>query len=330
MLISYIPTEQGYKMKIVLDKAKLESSKFATFLSREHLLANLAMVAVIIFWGISYVSIKVTVNEIPPITMGLIRFAIASLTLVIILRRVEPQTKLAKSDLPKMLLGGIFGITLYFIFENIGVKLSTATNASLIVTVVPIITIILDALFFQTRISFMKLTGVIIAVCGSYLAVTGNGKAELNSDHFNGNMLMICAMLSWALFTLVNKSLQKKYSGLFLTTYQTIFGTLCFIPFSLYEYKEWKLFSPIALGNILFLAFFCSVGGYLLYTYALKRLDVALTTIYLNLIPVVGVLSGYLILKESVLPIQLIGGLITLFAIVIVNFELLTLQHRRE
>ena len=50
MLISYnIPTEQGFKMKIVLDKAKMESSKFATFLSKEHLLANLAMVAVIIF-----------------------------------------------------------------------------------------------------------------------------------------------------------------------------------------------------------------------------------------------------------------------------------------
>ena len=252
-------------------KQMLESSRFASFLSKEQLRANLAMVAVIIFWGISYVSIKVAVNEIPPITMGLIRFAIASLTLGIILRRVEPQTRLAKSDLPKMLLGGIFGITIYFIFENIGVKLSSATNASLIVSVVPIITIILDALFFQSRISFMKLSGVIIAVGGSYLAVTGNGKAELNSTHFYGNMLMICAMLSWALFTLVNKSLQEKYSGLFLTTYQTIFGTLCFIPFSLYEYKEWKLFSLTALGNILFLAFFCSVGGYLLYTYALKR-----------------------------------------------------------
>jgi len=319
-------------MKSVSDKDKemLKSNGLASFLSKEQLHANLAMVAVIIFWGISYVSIKVTVNEIPPITMGLIRFAIASLTLGIILHRVEPQTRLAKSDLPKMLLGGIFGITIYFIFENIGVKLSSATNASLIVSVVPIITIILDALFFQSRISYMKLSGVIIAVLGSYLAVTGNGKAELNSTHFHGNMLMIGAMISWALFTLVNKSLREKYSGLFLTTYQTIFGTLCFIPFSLYEYKEWKLFSPMALGNILFLAFFCSVGGYLLYTYALKRLDVALTTIYLNLIPVVGVLSGYLILKESVLPIQLIGGLITLFAIVIVNFELITLRHRRQ
>ncbi|MBC2724373.1 MAG: hypothetical protein HGJ97_17210, partial [Desulfosporosinus sp.] len=53
---------------------------------------------------------------------------------------------------------------------------------------------------------------------------------------------------------------------------------------------------------------------------------IAITTIYLNLIPVVGVLSGYLILKESVLTIQLVGGLLTLLAIVLINFELGTLQ----
>jgi len=288
--------------------------------------ANLAMLAVIIIWGISYVSIKVTVVEIPPITMALIRFVIASLMLGIIIRRVEPQTQLDKSDLPKMVLGGLFGITLYFVFENIGVKYTSATNASLIVSVVPIITITLDVLFFHGRISLIKLLGVGIAIGGSYLAVTANGKVDVNSAHFIGNILMVIAMLSWAFFTLVNKSLQMKYSGLFLTTYQTIFGTLCFIPLSLLEYQEWKLFSLTTLGNILFQAIFCSCVAYLLYIYALKRLDVALTTIYLNLIPVVGVLSGYLILKESVLPIQLVGGLLTLLAIILINFELGTLQ----
>jgi len=253
--------------------------------------------------------------------MALIRFMTASLILGMIIRKVEPKAKLDKSDLPKMVLGGIFGITLYFILENIGVKFTTATNASLIVSVVPIITITLDVLFCHGKLSLIKLLGVSIAIGGSYLAVTANGRVELNSAHFIGNSLMLAAMLSWAFFTLVNKSLQKKYSGLFLTAYQTIFGTLLFIPFSLFEYKEWKLVSLIALGNILFQAIFCSCVAYLLYNYALKRLDVALTTIYLNLIPVVGVLSGYLILKERVLGIQLVGGLITLLAIVIINFE---------
>lgn len=317
-------------MKSILHNEISKNRRFAAVPSRELLIANLAMIAVIIIWGISYVSIKVTVLEIPPITMALIRFVIASVMLGIILRRVEPQTKLDKSDLPKMVLGGVFGITIYFVLENIGVQLSSATNASLIVSVVPIITIMLDVLFFHSRLSFMKILGVIIAVWGSYLAVTANGKVDLNSSQFLGNILMLSAMLSWAFFTLVNKSLQNKYSGLFLTTYQTIFGTLFFIPLSLFEYQEWRPFSLTALGNILFLAVFCSFAGYLLYTYALKRLDVALTTIYLNLIPVVGVLCGYLILKESVLPIQLVGGLITLLAIIIINFELVSLQRKKQ
>ncbi len=305
----------------------LGSGELNTFLRRKLFIANLAMIAAVTFWGGSFVSIKISLNEIPPITLALIRFAIASILLGIILKRVEPSTTLKKCDTPKMFLGGVLGITIYFYFENIGVKLTTATNASLIVSTVPIIAIILDVIFFRSRISLVKLLGVGIALVGAYLAVTANGKVEFNSANFKGNIFMVCAMLSWSFYTMVNKSLQGKYSGVFLTTYQTIFGTLCLIPLSLFEYREWRLFSLITLWNIIFLAVFCSVAGYLLYMFALKRLDVAITTIYLNLVPVVGVVCGYLILNERVLPIQLVGGLITLLAIIIVNFELVIFQR---
>jgi drug/metabolite transporter (DMT)-like permease len=317
-------------MKSNLNQETARIHRLTSVLTAEQFIANLAMIATIIFWGISYVSIKVAVVEIPPITMALLRFLLASMMLLFTLHKVEPQSKLEKADLPKLVLGGLFGITLYFIFENIGVKFSSAINASLIVSVVPVIAIVLDVLFFHSRLSFMKILGVIIALSGSYLAVTANGKIEFNSSQFLGNILMLCAMISWAFFTLVNKSLRDKYSGLFLTTYETIFGTLCFIPLSLIEYKQWRPFSLIAFGNILFLAVFCSFGGYLLYTYALKRLDVALTTIYLNLIPVVGVVCGYLILKETVLPIQLVGGVITILAIVIINFEMVIFKCKKK
>lgn len=287
----------------------------------EQIIANIAMVITVFFWGVSFVSIKVAVTEIPPVTMALLRFMIASVILGVMLKKVEPKKRIEKADLPKMLAGGILGITLYFYFENTGVKLTTAANASLIVMVVPVLTIVLDMVFFRTRLSGLKLLGIVIAVVGSYLSVTGNGQLELDASSFKGNILIICSMLAWALYTLVNKSLQGKYSGLFLTAWQTILGTLCLLPLSLLEYREWQWFSLIAFWNVLFLALFCSVLCYLFYVYALKYLDVAATTLYLNLIPVVGVVSGYFILNESVLPIQLLGGIITVFAIIIVNWE---------
>ncbi len=81
------------------------------------------------------------------------------------------------------------------------------------------------------------------------------------------------------------------------------------------------MFSFTAFSNILFLAVCCSAICYFLYIFALKRLDVAITTLYLNLTPVVGVVSGYLVLRETVLPVQLLGGLIIIVVIIAINLE---------
>lgn len=304
-----------------MQEETIKNRSIFDFFTREQIIANLLMIVVILLWGISFISIKIAVTEIPPITMAFIRFAIASLLLMIILRRVEPRTKVVKRDIPLLSLGGILGITLYFYFENSGVKLSTATNASLIVTVIPIIAILLDVLFFRSKISILKFVGVSIAIVGTYLSVTANGEMDFSSGGFKGNLFMLGAMLSWALYTLVNKNLQLKYSGTFLTTYQTVIGTVCLAPLTVLEYEQWKLFSLTSFWHVLFLAICCSVVCYLLYLYVLKHLDVTITTLYLNLVPVVGVVSGYLVLNERALPIQIWGGLITILAIFIVNFD---------
>ncbi|SFM08027.1 DMT family transporter [Pelosinus propionicus] len=291
------------------------------FNKQKQLLANLVMIVVVVLWGISFISIKIAVSEIPPTTMALLRFIIASVFLRILLKKVEPNAKISRNDLPKMAAGGVLGITCYFYFENMGVQLSTAANASLIVSIVPIIAIGLDVLFFKSKITPLKLAAVGIAVLGTYLSITANGKIEFNSNHFLGNILMICAMISWALYTLINKSLQGRYSGICMTTYQTIIGTLCLVPVSILEYSDWRVFSLLAFWHVLFLAIGCSVICYVFYMYVLKHLDVAITTIYLSAVPVIGVVSGHYFLKESVFPIQMMGGMLTILAIIAVNID---------
>lgn len=292
-----------------------------TLRHRRYLLANLLMLLTVVLWGSSFISIKIAVAEVPPVTLALIRFVIASGLLWGLLRRLEPAAKIAKADLPLMAAAGCLGITLYFYFENTGVQLTTAVNASLIVTVIPILAISLDVLFFHAPLSPLKAVGMALAIIGMYLSVTANGKLDFNSEHFTGNLFVMGAMLAWTFYTLVNKSLQNKYTGLGMTTFQTMLGTLFLLPLSLSEWDEWRAFSLTAFWHILFLAVGCSVICYLLYMYALKQLDVAITTLYLNLVPVVGVLGGYFILGESVLPVQLAGGALTLAAIVVMNLD---------
>ncbi len=277
------------------------------------------MIATVFFWGISFISTKIVLRELPPSTIALLRFCIASFVLAILLQRLEPGIKITKKDMPWFML--LLGISLYFFFENTGISFTTAVNASLIVTFVPLITILLDVLFYRSRITPLKVTGAILALIGTYLSVTANGQISFSSSHFKGNLYMVGAMFVWAFYTLINKSLHGKYSGLSMTTYQTLFGTAFLVPLALLEVKRWQLISATSFFHILFLALCCSVAGYLFYNYALKHLDVTVTTIYLNLIPVVGVAGGFIFLRETVLPIQLIGGLITLVAIIVVNME---------
>jgi len=102
--------EEHYKMKIILEKAKtmihpLISVKF---------LANLAMLVTVTLWGMSFISIKTAVSEVPPITLALLRFMIASTILLIITKKVEPATKLQPNDLRKMIIAGFFWHHLIF------------------------------------------------------------------------------------------------------------------------------------------------------------------------------------------------------------------------
>lgn len=285
------------------------------------ILGNLAMVAVVMLWGSSFVSIKITVSVVPPATMALLRFMIASSILYLLLRRFEPKAQLERKDVFRMAAAGFLGITMYFVLENYGVRLSTGSNAALITSVIPILATSLDIGWNKTKVTLVQISGLMISLLGSYLAVTANGQAELDLSHFRGNLLIVGAMVTWSLYTLYNKSLGTRYSGLMTTALQQVFGTVFLLPLALTEYREWK---PIPLWiwvHIGLLAVFCSAGCYLLYIYSLRKLDVTVTTMYLNLVPLVGVIGGYIWLKETILPIQLLGGVIIMCGILTVNFK---------
>jgi len=287
----------------------------------DKLLANLAMLVTVTFWGMSFISIKTAVSEVPPVTMALLRFLIASTILLTITKKVEPASKLQSCDLVKMLTAGALGITLYFYLENTGISLTTASSAALITAIIPIIAISMDMLIFKTKVPIIQVIGIVLAISGAYLAITANGQLDFSSQNFRGNLCIVGAMLAWSLYTLLNKSLNGKYSGLFLTTYQTLFGTMFLLPLSLFEHNQWHFFSLHALANIIFLAICCSALGYFLYIYALSKLDVTITTLYLNLMSIIGVMSGHFILQETIFPAQIIGGTMIIISIIMINFK---------
>ena len=200
------------------------------------------------------------------------------------------------------------------IAANRDVPRGVELDASMLVAAMPLFAIIIEALFFRQRISCKMAVCILISIVGVYLVVTVDGRLDFSSSRFYGNLLMMGSMICWVVYTFLNKNLVGKYSGMTVITYQSLASIFLFMPFVLPEIKRWPEFgsiSPFILANLVFLGVVCSALEYLFYIYAVKRLGATVSTTFLNLIPVVTVVSGTLLLQEKLLWIEVLGmGLI--------------------
>lgn len=289
-------------------------------MNHSNFMALLAIFCTAIVWGLSFISIKITVAVIPPMTLALLRFIIASVFLFLVLKKMEPDTRLAKKDIPSTALSGLLGVTAFYSLQNIGIKLTTASAASMIIAAIPIFTIVGEFVAFKNRLSLMKTFSVILSIIGVYLIVAT--QQENSSIGFEGNLFMLGAAIAWVIYTLITKPLTEKYSQLSVVTYQIIFGTLALIPFSLFETWELKALNYSIIFHLVYLGVICSALANYLYVYAMNILGVGNVSLFVNFIPVVSVIGGFSILQEPLNKLQILGGIIVLLSVFITNHKI--------
>jgi len=279
----------------------------------------LAVWGTVLFWGLSFVSSKTILNTgVPPMTMVCIRFIIAAVILNVAARKLDPAARLRKKDVLPLLASGLFGVTVYFFFESRGIKLTSASHASLIIAIIPVITVVAEAIFFRTRVSWLTVIGVVMSVGGVALVVRRPG-AGAGPVSLSGDLFMFGACISWVVYVLLSRDLHKRLSEIAITAYQSLFGTIFLIPLALLEHGQWVPITLIAGLNLAYLAVFCSAFSNFLYVFALSRLGPIAVSPYVNLIPVVGVLGGVALLGETVVWSQITGGVVILAGVLMVN-----------
>lgn len=299
------------------------------FANNEKKFAAALLLVAMFFWGISFVIIKVGLNEgVPPMTFNAIRFTISAVLIYPLFKAKEPTTRIASKDLPTLLMAGVFGVALYFLLETKGVQYTTASNASLIIASIPIFTMLTEVVLFKKRVTIVQIAGIFLSLIGVYLLITQAEKTVAGNNALIGNLLMIGACLSWVAYVVITRKAVKQYSGLALTTYQIVFGALMLCPLALLEIKSWKIISLLAWGSMLFLAVTCSVISYLCYNYALKQISSIVVSTYLNLLPLISVLFGVLLLGEKISLLQGVGGLVVITSIMMVNFQSAKLNEK--
>ncbi len=279
--------------------------------------AILAVLTAVVLWGTTYLAIKVGMSEIPPITLALVRSAIASLVLAAVLFREFPLLiKNIKKDFWSLFIVGLTGIFLLHILQNIALQWTSTALVSILINTSPLFILFLARFTLQEKFTLPKILGVAAGFIGMlFVVLAGENLSEIwKSQSFLGNMLVLGAALSWSVFSVFNKKLLKRnYSPLTLTLVANVFGTILLLPTALFlepVHKIWQM-SALGWGVIVYLSIFVSAGAVFLWNFALSRMEVSRVAMYDYLIPVLAILIGVFFLEEKFTFLHLIGtGLI--------------------
>jgi drug/metabolite transporter (DMT)-like permease len=282
-----------------------------------------AIITCVLFWGFSFVSIKIAVPVFPPMTLGALRFALAVVFLIFIKRRLAPGERLNPRDLPYLIGAGLTGVTLYFFCENNGVSLVSASEASIIIGAIPVLTMAAEWLRERLRRpgrsrgnggigptgGRRRWLGAVISVIGVVLVA---GVSISLSGNILGYFYMGGAALSWVLYCFLTDPLFAGRSRIYIVFWQSFFGFLGFLPFALLEYPRWGTPDLPVLLHVGFLGICCSALGYWFNAHALEVLGVSVSAVFINLIPAVTVVAGFFILGDRLSGTQWAGAALTI------------------
>lgn len=275
------------------------------------------MLLACLFWAGAFITGKWAIQEVNPITLTFLRFGVALPFIFAILWKWEPHNLVPKKEQwPPLIALGLIGTLGYHALFFTALNYTTAINASLIGSSLPSITAILGILLGIEKIRPSRLLGISIAFLGIIAIITDGDIAVLKTLAFNqGDLLMLSAVLSWAIYTLLSRLYLGKYhiSPVVATAYTFLVCVLACLPYSLWSLSMgvWEQITLQGWLSILYMAIFSSVLGYLFNMIALQELGPSRTVIFVNLVPILTIAMAVVLLGETVTPFKLaISGLI--------------------
>jgi drug/metabolite transporter (DMT)-like permease len=281
---------------------------------------NIAIVSLVLvmgIWGSAFTITKAA--GIPPVLLALLRFGLASAILLplALLRHGRGKRSLAGvREWGIVAAMGLFGFTLNQAGANLALAYTTATQGSLIQSVIPVATAVLAALVLKERPTGRRLLGIGLALAGVIALVLAAAPSEYASNPLLGGAIMLGSVLAWACYTILGKRLAN-VDPLAVTAYSSAFGTLFLVPLALIEARGVTVPDISAQGwlAVLYLGMLASATAKQVYNRALTLLDASQTATFINLVPIAGVAIAVIFLGEPVLAMQLVGGTVALVGV---------------
>ncbi len=270
-------------------------------------------------WGGMYVVSKVLLDIIPPFTLIACRLILGILTLALALAWRRPKAISALRFWQIFGVGTVgYGISLGFQF--VGTKLSTAANGSLVTSATPAFVLPIAWLILHERITRTRLLALVVSTMG-VLAVLDPSALRLNAGLFWGNVALLAAALTWALYSVLIRLVARDTGILTVSVVAFLGGLPIAVPAAALELRTMPLghiTAGVVLG-ILFLGIIATALAMYLWNTAFALVEASRVSLTFFAQPVVGTFLGYILLHESISPLFLFGGLLIAVGLVLAS-----------
>jgi drug/metabolite transporter (DMT)-like permease len=269
---------------------------------------HLALIAVQLMFASLSIVAKIALRELSPFALICARVTAATLVLLAVRMIVRPKERVEARDMPELAAYALFGVTANMLIFIEGLTRTTATNAIVIGTTIPVFTVGVAVVMRKEAATLAKVMGLVIACIGA-MVVVGAGRFEGGSGRLLGNLLIVGNSLSFSIYLVISRRLLSKYSPMTVVTWTFVFGALGVLPFGAHALAvAAPHLSARGWSCVAYIVLFPTVGTYFLNMFALQKVPASLVAIYIYVQPVVGALMAAVALGERPSTPTFVGG----------------------
>ncbi len=278
---------------------------------RSDRLTDLGLLSLALIWGINFAVVKVGLEELDPLVFNALRFPLAAVALLVVLRVRGPTRKPERRDIPRLVGLGVLGNVVYQWLFIIGIDHTLAGNASIILATVPVWTALLSRRLGHERPGLLTWLGVAGTLVGMVMVVLGGaGTIGLGVETWRGDLLMVGAALAWATYTVGSRGMVVRYGAVRVTAWTIWIGTPGLLLMAVPGLSRTS-FGDVSLagwGTVVYAGFLALAVAYVAWYRGVERIGSSRTAVYSNLVPVVALVTAWLWLGETPSPLQILGA----------------------
>ncbi len=262
---------------------------------------DLAIGLLVLIWGSNFSVVKAALSEFRPLAFNSLRFALASVLMLLFLRVSRQRLQFRRRDWLALAGLGLFGNTFYQVLFIYGIDWTLAGNAALMLSTVPLFVTLLSVAVKHESITRAAWTGVLLSVVGIALVVWGGSRTvRFGIDTVRGDMTMLAAAVAWSTYTVGLSPFVRRYGTLPVTAATMWIGTLGLLLVGIPSLRaqDWNAIGAPAWGELAFSGAFAIAIAYLLWYYGVRQLGSSRTAVYSNTVPVVALLVAWATLGE--------------------------------